>query len=509
MIENIIFVILIAIAAPAGMLIGYQARKIYGSRAKDSAERKIKELIDQAKTKEKEIILTSKDKAISIIDEAKKEENVRRKEVNIQQKRLEQREEKFDKKLLELEDRQQSLYNKARAVEKIKKEISGIKQGQIKKLEKVASLNQADAKKLLLGMVEKQNEEDLLSRINKLEKESTEEFEKKARDVLSVVIQRTAISHATESTTTVVNLPSDDMKGRIIGREGRNIKAIEQLTGVEIIVDDTPEAIIVSGFSPIRRHLAKRTLEKLIIDGRIHPTKIEDAIEESKKELALDIKKAGEEATYETGITGLDPKLVQIIGRLKYRTSYGQNALRHSIEVAFLSALLAEQLGADVAIAKKAGLLHDIGKAVDHEVQGTHPEIGRDIAKKFNLTEEIIAPILTHHEDKPPTLESVIIKVADAISGARPGARKDTYEQYLQRLSELEDVANSFDGVEKTYAIQAGREIRVFVRPEEIDDMASYKLATEIAKKIEQELKYPGEIKVNVIREKRVIEYAR
>jgi ribonuclease Y len=351
--------------------------------------------------------------------------------------------------------------------------------------------------------------EDLLSRIKKLENEEVEAVENKARDIMASTMQRLVSNYTTEITTTTVDLPNDEMKGRIIGREGRNIKVIEQLTGTEIIVDDTPNVITISGFSPIRRHIAKKTLDRLILDGRVHPTKIEGAIEEAKKELALDIKKAGEEALYEIGVAGLDPKLVQIIGRLKYRTSYGQNALRHSLEVAHLSALLAEELGADVTIAKKSGLLHDIGKAVDHEVQGTHPEIGRDIAKKFNLPQEIIDPIETHHDDRPRGLTAVIVKVADAISAARPGARHDTYERYLQRLEELEKIANSFTGVEKSYAIQAGREVRVFVMPEEIDDLNAHNMAREIAKKIEAELKYPGEIKVNVIREMRVTEYAR
>ena len=299
------------------------------------------------------------------------------------------------------------------------------------------------------------------------------------------------------------------MKGRIIGREGRNIKAIEQMTGVEIIVDDTPNAITVSGFSLIRRHIAKKTLDYLIKDGRIHPTKIEEAVENAKKDISIDIKKAGEEAMYEVGVTGFDPKLVQILGRLKYRTSYGQNALRHSIEVAHLSAMLAEELGANITLAKKGGLLHDIGKAVDHEVQGNHTDIGRDIAKKFNLSEEIIAPIATHHDDNPPTLISVIVKVADAISSARPGARHDSHENYLQRLEELEKIATSFTGIEKAYAIQAGREVRVFVQPEKIVDLKAHNLARDIAKQIENELKYPGEIKINVIRETRVTEYAR
>ena len=299
------------------------------------------------------------------------------------------------------------------------------------------------------------------------------------------------------------------MKGRIIGREGRNIKAIEQITGVEIIVDDTPQAITLSAFSPIRRQVAKLALIKLIADGRIHPGRVEEAVEQAKKELATDLKKSGEDALYEVGITGIHPKLVSVLGRLKYRTSYGQNILHHSMEVAYLSGLIAEELGADVALAKKGGLFHDIGKAVDHEVQGGHPEIGYNILKKFSVGEEVALIAKTHHDDSPELLEALIVKVADAISGARPGARKDTYEKYIQRLEELEQLAASFPGVEKSYAIQAGREVRVFVVPQEIDDLQAYKLAQEIARRIEQELKYPGEIKVSVIRETRVIEYAR
>ncbi|HEX9664506.1 MAG TPA: ribonuclease Y, partial [Patescibacteria group bacterium] len=356
---------------------------------------------------------------------------------------------------------------------------------------------------------EREIKDELLQRINKIADENSEDLERKAKAVLASVIQRCATSHAAEITTTTLDLPSDEMKGRVIGKEGRNIKTIEQLTGVEIIIDDTPQMLTISGFSPIRRHVAKRALEKLILDGRINPARIEDAVLQAKKDMALDIKKAGEDALYEVGITGLDPKLVQIIGRLKYRTSYGQNILRHSIEVANLSALLAEELGANVAVAKKGGLLHDIGKAVDHELKGTHTEIGRDIAKKFNIPEEVIYPIACHHDDRPPTLEAIIVKIADAISGARPGARKDTYENYIQRLTELEDLASEFSGVEKVYAIQAGREVRVFVTPDQIDDLAAVKLARSIANDIENKLKYPGEIKVNVIREKRIVEYAR
>ena len=497
------------ISISIGVAIGYYSRKKIAVRQAGSIEEKSEKLLAEARAKQKELFLQAKDKALKIIDDAKREEEERRKELNYLQKRIEKRESLFDQKLLEFQEKQQRLYDKATQIEKVKAEIQKVKEEQLAKLEKVANLSSEEAKKILFENVEKTIQEELANRINKLEKESNEELEKRARNLVSLAIERCAASHTAETTTTTIDLPSDEMKGRIIGREGRNIKTIEQLTGTEIIVDDTPQVITISGFSPIRRQVAKKALEKLILDGRIHPGRIEEAIENAKKELALDIKKAGEEAVYEVGIAGLDPKLIQILGRLKYRTSFGQNALKHSLEVAHLSALLAEELGANVSVAKKAGLLHDIGKAVDHEVTGTHPEIGKDIAKKFNLPEEIIIPIATHHEDTPPTLEAIIVKVADAISGARPGARKDTYEQYLQRLEDLEKVATSFEGIEKAYAIQAGREIRIFVTPEKVDDLGALKLAQAIAKKIEEELKYPGEIKVNLIREKRIVEYAR
>jgi ribonuclease Y len=507
--ENLIWVILTAVGIPGGMITGYFARKVWAAKQINTAEAKLHTLIQETKNKQKEMIMEARDKSIKLVDDAKREAESRRRELTRLQERLEKRESLFDQKLLELEEKQQKLYEKANRLESAKIEILKIKDEQMAKLEQIARLTQEEAKNVLISNVEKGMKEELVARLTKLQRESNDELEKEAKNILSRVIQRCASPHTAETTTTIVNLPSDEMKGRIIGREGRNIKTLEQLTGVEIIVDDTPEAIVISGFSPIRRHLAKRALEKLIQDGRIHPGRIEETIETAKKELALDIKKAGEEASYEVGIAGLDPKLVQIVGRLKYRTSYGQNILRHSIEVANLSALLAEELGANVAVAKKGGFLHDIGKAIDQEVQGTHPEIGEDIAKKFGLPKEIIYCIANHHDDSPPSLEALIVKTADAISGSRPGARKDTYEQYLQRLSELEDVAKSFEGVEKVYAIQAGREVRIFVTPDKIDDLQAIKLAKDIAKKIEEELRYPGEIKVNVIREKRIIEYAR
>jgi ribonucrease Y len=501
--------ILTGLGLIVGLIIGYFIRKKVAQTEADSLESKMQTMLSEAKTKEKEILLVAKDKAIDIIDEAKKEENARRAELRELQKRLEKRETLFDQKLLDLESKQTKLQDKANQLETIKKQIQEIKNEQLAKLEKIAGLDKEKAREVLLNNVEKEMQETLMQRIKKIEEEQTVDLENVARHKLTDAIQRCSVSHAVESTTSIVDLPSDEMKGRIIGREGRNIRTIEQITGVEIIVDDTPQAITISAFSPIRRQVAKKAIEKLILDGRIHPARIEEAINEAKQEIAIGIKKAGEDACFDVGIAGLDPKLVQIIGRLKYRTSYGQNVLQHTIEVAHLSALIAEQIGADVTIAKKGGFLHDIGKAVDHEIQGTHPEIGRDIAKKFNISEEVIAPILYHHEDKPPSIEAVIVKVADAISGARPGARKDTYERYLQRLEELENIAKRQDGVEKVYAIQAGREVRVFVEPQKVSDYDAEKLAQKVAKEIEAELKYPGEIKVTIIRESRITEYAR
>lgn len=506
---NFIPYALSAVFLIGGFFIGYSYYKKSTAKKISSATERADKIVNEAKTKEKELLLKAQDRALKIIEESKKEEALRRNEINSLQKRLEQRETSFSQKLLDLQDKQQRLYDKVNEVQEIKEKIKKIKDEQETKLEEVSKLSQAEAREILLKSVEEKSAEDLMVRLKKLENDAEDTLGEKAKDIMALAMQRMVSDYTVELTTTTVDLPNDEMKGRIIGREGRNIKAIEQMTGVEIIVDDTPNAITVSGFSLIRRHIAKKTLDYLIKDGRIHPTKIEDAVENAKRDIAVDIKKAGEEAMYEVGITGFDPKLVQILGRLKYRTSYGQNALRHSIEVAHLAAMLAEELEADVTLAKKGGLLHDIGKAVDHEVQGNHTEIGRDIAKKFRLPAEIIAPIETHHDDKPASLISVIVKVADAISSARPGARSDNYENYLQRLEELEKIATSFEGIEKAFAIQAGREVRVFVQPDSINDLQAHNLARDIAKKIETELKYPGEIKVNVIREMRVTEYAR
>ncbi|MBI4122041.1 MAG: ribonuclease Y [Parcubacteria group bacterium] len=499
--------VLLALAAGAG--VGYYLRQTMMAKQTKDAEGKALELLNKTKSEAQDILLNSKKEAQRAIDEARKEEQRRRQELTATQKRLEQREEMFDKKLSEIETKQQAVMEKSQQLDAVKQEVLKIKEEQYAKLERIAGLDKAQAKDLLMGAAEKEYGPDILERLRKIQDETSEEMEMKAKKVLANVIQRVANSHVAEVTTTIVDLPSEDMKGRIIGKEGRNIKLIERLTGVELIVDDTPEMITISSFSPIRRHLAKRALDKMLADGRIQPARIEEVVELAKKEMAIDIKKAGEEAAYKAGVAGIDPKVLNILGRLKYRTSYGQNVLLHSIEVAHLSALLGEELGADVAVCRKGGLLHDLGKAVDHEVQGTHPEIGGILAKKFGLPQEIIYPIANHHDDIPPTLEALIVKVADAISGGRPGARRDTHELYVQRLTELEGIATRREGVDKAYAIQAGRELRIFVSAEKLDDMSSFKLSRDIANDIQTELKYPGEIKVNVIREKRFVEFAR
>lgn len=506
---NYVIFSLILAGILVGLLAGYHLRRFLAHKNLSGAEARAEKILKEAKIKEQEFLLTAREKSIKIIDEAKREEEARRRDLTQEKRHMESREALFDKKLLEFEERQQKLSEKINQVEAIKTEIQKLRDEEAKKLEAVAQLTKDQARDELFRIAEEEQKDAILNRIHKIENQGREELERKAKNVLVGTIERMAASQATETTTTSVDLPSDEMKGRIIGKEGRNIKAIEKLTGTEIIVDETPQTITVSGFSPIRRQVAKRALEKLVADGRIHPGRIEESIEEAKRELASDIRKAGEDTLFELGITGLDPKLVSIVGRLKFRSSYGQNILLHSKEVAGLAAILATELGADVSIAKKGGLLHDIGKAIDHDVPGTHPELGYSLLKKFNLPEEISYIALAHHEDAPKTLEAIIVKVADAISGARPGARRESLEEYIKRLEDLERIATSFPGVEKAYAIQAGREIRTFVIPTEIDDLHAYELAKNIAKKIEEEMQYPGEIKINVIRETRVTEYAR
>jgi ribonuclease Y len=469
------------------------------------------ERMREAEHKHEEVLQKAKEKAIKILEEARLEEKRALEDVKQQQLKLVEREEEFSKKLLEI-DATKTAAEQAKAEATAAKEaVDALMQQELVKLQEIATLNKEQALERLMQLVEEQNQESLMSRMHKLDQMAADEIDRKAKNIIAVAIQRQASSHVTETTTTYVEIPTEEMKGRIIGREGRNIKAIELLTGCELIIDDTPGMVTISGFSPIRRQVTKRALEKLIADGRIHPGRIEETIDEAKRELSLDIIKAGEDALYQLGISmaGIDPKLIQILGRLKYRTSYGQNALLHSMEVSNIATLIAEELGADVSVCKKGGLFHDIGKAVDHDMQGSHPELGYQIMKKFGFPEELCYQSIGHHEDKPKTIEAIIVKAADAISGARPGARKDSLEFYVKRLQELESAASSFQGVDKVYAIQAGREIRVFVNPKAMDDFGASKLARDIANKIESELKYPGEVRVTLIRETRVVEYAR
>ncbi|KKQ27735.1 MAG: Ribonuclease Y [Candidatus Magasanikbacteria bacterium GW2011_GWC2_37_14] len=509
MLEIIIAIVASFVSLAIGLGLGYFIRKQVGKNQASSVEAKAEKILNEAKNKEQELLLKTKEKAIKIIDEAKVEENQRRLEISQIQKRLETRESMFDKQLLEFEERKERMQKKVEEIQAIKTRVDEAYEKALLELQRISSLDKEEAKALLFERVEKQVKDDLMGRIIKLEHENSEVYESKAREIVIDAIQRCASDHSSETTSTAVNLPSDEMKGRIIGKDGRNIKTIEKMTGCELIIDDTPDMILVSGFSPIRRRVCQLALEKLIKDGRIQPARIEEFIEESKKELALDIKKAGEEALYKLGITGLDPKLVSIVGRLKYRTSYGQSVLNHSIEVAQLCGMIAEELGVDAAKAKKAGFFHDIGKAVDQDTQGSHPEIGYTILKKFGMDEDIADAAAHHHDDKPEKLLTQIAKSADAISASRVGARRDTYEQFVARLEELEKTASDFPGVDKVYAIQAGREVRIFVKSDQVDDYQAYNLAKDIARKIENELQYPGEIRVNVIRETRIIEYAR
>ncbi len=505
----IISTILSVLTLLLGVVLGYLIRKQLAVGQINSAESKAEKIIAEAKTKESELLLQGREKTLKLIEDTKRESDVRRKELESHQQRLEKREALFDQKLIDLQEKQQKIQEKGTQIEAIKEEIKGIKQQQLDRLERVAALTQEAARNILLERVERETQEDILARIKKIEQQGIEDVQAKARSIIADAMQRCAMSVISETTTTIVPLPSDEMKGRIIGKEGRNIRTIESLTGVEILIDDTPQSITVSSFSLIRRQIAKIAIEKLVKDGRIHPGRVEEYVEQAKQELAADIKKAGEEAAYALGVTGVDPRLIHILGRLKYRTSFGQNALLHSMEVGYVATFLAEELGANVTVCKKGGLLHDIGKSVDHEVQGAHPQIGYEIMKKFNLPEEIAYMSIAHHEDSPHSLEGIIVKIADAVSASRPGARRDTAERYVQRITDLENLVNSFEGIDRAYAIQAGREIRIFVRPDEIDDISAYKLAKQIAKRIEDELQYPGELRVTLIREKRIIEYAK
>lgn len=498
------------ISLALGSVLGYYTRQSIARKKAGTIEQTLQKRLQETKEEAEKILSEAKEKSQQILEVAKKEAENRREEILKTERLLLKRENILDKKIYDLEVREREFREKVKKLKKIKESLEELKAQAIENLERISRLSREEAKKELLENLEKDYQKEILERMKKLEADNLERFERKAKEILATAIQKCAISQAQEITTTNFTLPSEEIKGKIIGKEGRNIRTLERLTGVELVIDETPETVIISGFDPIRRQIARLALEKLVRDGRIQPAKIEEKVEEAKKEIVDQIKEAGEAAVYEVGIFGLDPKLIQLLGRLRFRTSYGQNVLLHSIEVAHLASALASEIGANSLIAKKAGLLHDIGKAVDQQIEGSHTEIGIKILEKFGVEPEVIDAMKSHHEEYPyESLEAVIVQVADQISGARPGARKDTLENYLKRLSDLENIALSFSGVEKAWALQAGREIRVFVRPEEIDDLEAKKLAREIANRIQEELKYPGEIKVNVIRESRVVEYAK
>lgn len=512
--EIVIIIATILISAVVFIPIGVAFRKKIAESKIEGAETEAKKILElankEAENKKKEEIFKAKEQIMRERQDLEEEIRQRRGEVQKQESRIIQKEENLDRKEETLERKERDFDKREQQMDEREQELSDLLQKQMEELQKVSGLSVEEAKKILLEETEKQIKAEKAAIIREEEAKAKEESVKKARELLTYAVQKCAADHTSETTVSIVNLPNDDMKGRIIGREGRNIKALETLTGIDLIIDDTPEAVILSGFDPLRREVAKIALEKLIEDGRIHPAKIEEMVEKAKEEVEATIKAEGERATLETGVIGLNPDLVKLIGKLKYRTSYGQNVLNHSIEVSNLARIMAEELGLDPKRARRAGLLHDIGKALDHDMEGTHVQIGVDVLKKYKENPLVINAVEAHHGDvEPQTLEAVLVQAADAISASRPGARRETLEAYIKRLEQLEEIADSFDGVEKSFAIQAGREVRIMIKPEKVSDAEMTLMARDIAKKIEDEMDYPGQIKVNVIRESRVIEYAK
>jgi len=493
-----------------GIMVGYYVRQSIAKRRAGTLEAKLQKRVQQVKDETAAMVKESEQKAAEITEKAQRDIDQRRKEFLKAEQVLLDREKLMDGKIESFEKKEAELTDKVEKVKVYKEEVDKLRDEAESKLEKVSGLSREDAKKELLQLVETDSQRDLVERMRKMEESGRDALQARAREIVTLAIQKVAVPHTQELSTTTIILPSEDIKGRIIGKEGRNIKTFEKMTGVELILDETPDSVVISCFNPVRRQIAKLALDKLIADGRIQPAKIEEKVAEATAEISDVIKKAGEKTVYDLGILGVNDKLVQILGRLFYRTSYGQNVLNHSMEVALIAETIAEELGADSQVAKRGGLFHDIGKALDQQIQGSHIEIGIKVLEKYGESQAVIDAMKSHHGDYPhASLESIIVTIADSISGSRPGARKDTIENYLQRLKALEDIANKFGGVEKSYAIQAGREIRVFVKSDQVDDFGAIKMAKEIAHNIEEELKYPGEIKVTVIRENRAVEYAR